>query len=64
MEMEKQKRRHFGGVLYVPPDRGREHSPQNRFDKNLQERHLKSYLRGDQKFYYKGHWFPVLETWR
>ena len=61
--MAEDKRRYFNGALYIPPDRDKERSPKNRFDKNLQEKHLKSYLKGDQGFDYKGHWFPVLETW-
>lgn len=61
--MEKEQTRHFGGVLYVPPGKGRERTPKNIFDKNLQEKHLRCYLRGDQRFNYKGHWFPVIEEW-
>ena len=61
--MEKEKTRHFGGVLYVPPDQGKERSADNRTYKNLQEKHLKSYLRGDERFWYKGKFWPVIEKW-
>jgi hypothetical protein len=63
--MAVEKRRHFTGVLYVPPDlpnRGR--SPKNRADKRLHEKSLRGYLRGDRGFYYKGNYFPVLEIWQ
>jgi len=64
MKMEKQKRRHFGGALYVPPDLPNgERSPENRIDKILQEKSLKCYIRGDKGFNYKGDWFPTLEKW-
>jgi len=61
--MTEEKRRHFGGALYVPPDRDGERSPKNRIDKILQEKSLKSYLRGDRGFYYRGDWFSTLEKW-
>jgi len=58
-----EKRRHFGGALYVPPDKGKERSPKNRINKILQEKSLRCYLRGDKGFNYKGDWFPTLEKW-
>lgn len=57
------KTRHFGGVLFVPKDKGKERSADNRLYKNLQEKHLKSYLRGDKMFWYKGKFWPVIEKW-
>ena len=59
-----EKTRHFGGLLWVPPDMGKKRSPKNRFDKNLHEKHLRAYLRGDTRFIYKGHWFPVFAIWK
>lgn len=58
-----EKRRHFGGELYVPPDKGKERSADNRTYKNLQEKHLKCYLRGDKILRYKGKVLPVIEKW-
>ena len=65
--MVEKKVRHFGGKLFVFVDY--KTNPGARAIRNLEKKHLKSYLRGDKRFSYgkdiNGHtmWFFVKEVW-
>ena len=64
-----EKRRHFGGQLFVPPDENGKRSPANKALSNFEKKHLKAYLRGDEGFAYgydklhKPLWFVVVVNW-
>lgn len=69
--LKKEKRRIFGGKLFVPPDGkdGKTRSEANKWVSNFNKAHLKAYLRGDKLFMFgrdKHHqplWYPVIESW-
>ena len=61
--MTKEKRRHFGGNLNVFVDY-KENPINGRAYRNFERRHLRAYLRGDNKFYYDGKWLNVFEQWK
>jgi len=51
MKEVKKKIRHFGGVLTVKKA-GKEWTPKERLDRNIEKKHLKAYLRGDKQFHH------------
>lgn len=69
------KRRYFGGRLFIPKDlkNGKERSDENRLEKNVESAHLRAYLRGDKKYHHHSFGYDklglpiyklVLEEWR
>ena len=68
---EKEKTRHFGGKLFVPKD-GKERTIENRIEKRVEAKHLKSYLRGDKRYHHPSFGYndlgpvykPVHEIWK
>ena len=44
-----EKTRHFGGQLFVKKS-GKEWTPEERLQRNIENKHLKAYLRGDTHY--------------
>ncbi len=47
----KEKRRYFGGKLFVPK-KSKERTPEEKQERNVEKAHLKAYLRGDRYFHH------------